>query len=61
MSPEPLSPVPRMPDIVTALPSGVVTHIFSRLEYFQLEAEKIAETLEKDEEESGTSSLFYAK
>ncbi|KAJ5790574.1 uncharacterized protein N7518_007585 [Penicillium psychrosexuale] len=38
---------------MTALPSGAVTRTFSRLKYVQLEAEKIAETLEKDEEENG--------
>lgn len=50
-----------MPDIMTALPSGAVTRTFSRLKYVQLEAEKIAETLEKDEEESGNQFLFYSK
>ncbi|KAJ9492759.1 hypothetical protein VN97_g450 [Penicillium thymicola] len=50
-----------MPDIMTALPSGVVTSIFSRLEYVQLEAEKILETLEKDEEENGNQFLVLFK
>lgn len=61
MSPEALSPVPRMSDIMTALPSGVVTSIFSRLEYVKLEAEKILETLEKDEEENGNQFLVLLK
>ncbi|KAF4763145.1 hypothetical protein HAV15_000824 [Penicillium sp. str.  len=46
---------------MTALPPGVVTHIFSRLEYVQLEAEKIAETLERDEEENGNQFLVLLK
>ena len=43
---------------MTALPSGVVTRVFSRLKYVQLEAEKIAQTLEKDEEENGNQFLI---
>ncbi|KXG53730.1 uncharacterized protein PGRI_007800 [Penicillium griseofulvum] len=61
MSPEALSLVPRMSDVMKALPSGVVTRIFSRLKYVQLEAEKIAETLEKDEEENGNQFLVLLK
>jgi hypothetical protein len=61
MPPEALSSVPRMPDVMIALPPGVVTRIFSRLKYVQLEAEKIAETLEKDEEENGNQFLVLLK
>ncbi|KAJ6152672.1 hypothetical protein N7497_006991 [Penicillium chrysogenum] len=43
------------------LPSCVVTRIFSRLKHVQLEAEKIAETLEKDEEENGNQFLVLLK
>ncbi|CAI7661240.1 unnamed protein product [Penicillium discolor] len=53
--------MPCMPDVMTALPSGVVTRIFSRLKYVQLEAEKITETLEKDEEENGNQFLVLLK
>ncbi|KAJ5958066.1 uncharacterized protein N7479_005216 [Penicillium vulpinum] len=42
---------------MTALPPGAVTRIFSSLEYVQLEAQKIIETLEKDEEENGNQFL----
>lgn len=51
ISPEAFSPA-HMPDIMAALPSGAVTRIFSRLENVQLEAERTAETLEKDGEEN---------
>lgn len=40
---------------------SVVTRIFSRLKHVQLEAEKIAETVEKDEEENGNQFLVLLK
>ncbi|KAJ5276583.1 hypothetical protein N7524_002736 [Penicillium chrysogenum] len=47
--------------LVLMLPSCVVTRIFSRLKHVQLEAEKIAKTLGKDEEENGNQSLVLLK